>query len=223
MERYRRGEANGDLRMRLSDAEGERAIFRAMQLYVNEVERLAIWRGEDVSIYEMEQWHQSVIAEPTPHEMEQKLRALWDVAERELASEAGFAGGAREPAATEESYALADEVCEALFATRVRSFAGGTPYPYVIPRDLWSRDEGRRARRRDAVATPVNPLPDLVPIARWLKVAFGELVSQSEASRRLGLTEEAIRARVREGRLRSVRVGGNVLVPVADLPPSSSS
>ncbi len=216
VERYRMGEANGELRMRLSDMEGERAIFRALQLYVNEVERLAIWRGEDATIYEMEPWHQSVVAEPTPYELEEKLRALWATAESD-----NFAGNLhREPGATfEGSYALAEEVCAALFATRLGTFAGGTPYTYVIPRDLWSHDEGRRPRRRDAVATPVNPLPDLVPVARWLKAAFGELVSQSEASRRIGITEEGVRARVREGRLRSVRVGGNVMVPAADLPP----
>ncbi len=220
VERYRMGEANGELRMRLSDMEGERAIFRALQLYVNEVERLAIWRGEDVNIYEMEPWHQSVVAQPTPYELEQKLRALWAIAE----GDNYFAGGLdREPTgAPSESFALAEEVCEALFATRLYGFGGSSgnaPYPYVIPRDLWSHDEGRRPRRRDAVPTPVNPIPDLLPVARWLKVAFGELVSQAEVSRRLGLTEVGVKARVQEGRLRAVRVGGNVMIPVADLPP----
>ena len=208
VERYRRGQANGDLRMRLSDLEGERAIFCALQLYVNEVERLAIWRGEEVTIYEMEPWHQGVVAEPTPHALEGKLRALWSIAE----------GG---DAPSEESYALAEGACHALFSTRLRPGGrGGVPYPYVIPRDLWSHDEGRRPRRRDAVASPVNPLPALVPLARWLKAAFGELVSQAEASRRLGLTEEGVRARVREEKLRAVRVGGNVMIPASDLPSS---
>ncbi len=236
VERYRAGEANGELRMRLSDMEGERAIFCALQIYLNEVERAAIWRWEDVSIYEMEPWQQSVVAKPTPYELEVKLRALWGLVQ-DPGVDTGFPSigdPAREPAGTHNgnrsaghealptpgSYALAEEVCEALFATRRRGFgnAGGASYPYVIPRDLWSHDEGRRARRRDAVATPVNPIPDLVPVARWLKSAFGELVSQAEASRRLGLTEVGVRARVQEGRLRSVRVGGSVMIPVADLP-----
>ncbi len=213
VERYRMGEANGELRMRLSDMEGERAIFRALQLYVNEVERLAIWRGEDATIYEMEPWHQGAVAEPTPHDLERKLRALWSIAE----------GGDAGHTPSEESYALAEGVCEALFATQRRpraSGASGVPYPYVIPRSLWSHDEGRRPRRRDAVASPVNPVPTLVPVARWLKAAFGELVSQDEASRRLGLTEEGVRARIRQEKLRAVRVGGNVMIPAADLPSS---
>ena len=225
------GEANGDMRMRLSDMEGERAIFRALQLYVDEVERLAIRRGEDASIYEMGPRRQGVVADPTPREFEEKLRALWAVAE----GDDGFAGvpggvpggihggstgGVHSGAGSEESFALAEEVCAALFATRSGGFWGSpaaAPYPYVIPRDLWSHDEGRRPRRRDAVATPANPLPDLAPVARWLKAALGELVSQAEASRRLGLTEVGVKARVREGRLRAVRVGGNVMIPVADL------
>ncbi len=208
VERYRMGEANGELRMRLSDLEGERAIFCALQLYVNEVERLAIWGGEEVTIYEMEPWHQSVVAEPTPHDLERELRTLWSIAE----------GG---EAPSGESYALAEGVCEALFSTRRRPRAsGGVPYPYVIPRSLWSHDEGRRPRRRDAVATPANPIPTLVPVVRWLKAAFGELVSQAEASRRLGLTEEGVRARIREEKLRVVRVGGNAMIPAADLPSS---
>lgn len=224
VERYRMGEANGDMRMRLSDMEGERAIFRALQLYVDEVERLAIRRGEDISLYEMEPWQQGVVAEPTPYELEEKLRALWAVAEGDYGFAGvpgGGAGGGPSGAGSEESFALAEEVCAALFATRSGGFWGSpaaAAYPYVIPRDLWSHDEGRRPRRRDAVATPVNPLPDLAPVARWLKAALGSLVSQAEASRRLGLTEVGVKARVREGRLRAVRVGGNVMIPVVDLP-----
>ncbi len=217
VERYRSGEANGELRMRLFESEGEWAIFCALQLYVSHVERSAIWREEDVTLYEMEPGRKSVIAQPTPHELQGKLRAL-----REMVEDAEQGEKATLP--TPESYALAEEICEALFATRRRvpglfGNIGGASYPYVIPRDLWSHSEGRRARRRDAVSTPVNPIPDLLPIARWLQAAFGELVSQAEASRRIGMTEVGVRARVQEGRLRAVRVGGNVLIPVADLPP----
>lgn len=198
VERYRLGQSNGELRAAWSDSEEERAIFCAMQLYVDQAERLAISRGADVTIYQMEAWEQSYYFGRTPQEVEYMMRILQVMAQ-----------GNDVP--TPESYTIAEEICAALFAPRPGA-------PYVIPRDLWSHDEGRRQRRRDAVESAANPTPTLVPIARWLKRAFGELISQAEASRRLGLTEEGVRARIREGRLRSVRVGGNVMIPAADLP-----
>lgn len=202
VEMYRMGRANGELAVAWSDSAGERAIFCALQLYVDQVERHAISGGADVTVYEMEHWEQSVYSSGvTPAKLEAKLRELKDMVER-----------GDVPTPDESSYALAEEVASALFS----------PHPkasYVIPRVLWhADDDGRDQRRRDAVETAANPLPALAPIASWLRHAFGEMVSQAEASRRLGLTDEGVRARIREGKLRSVRVGGNVLIPTLDLP-----
>ena len=209
VERYRMGLPWDDLGI-VEDL-NERAIFRATQLYVDYLETLALLRYKPITIYEMEDWELSGLRYWTPAEFENKLRALRDAAE------------GRAPLDADERYALGSGLVEALFAPnqlapdRAYSEPRSEPIPSwtsSIPRYIW---EAGTYPRRESVEAPGNPARTLAPVARWLRWAFGELVKASEAARRIGITHEGVRVRVRDGKLRALHIGGSLLIPEADL------
>ncbi len=203
VELYRRGSGR---RVTLNlENRYDRAIFCAVQLYTDYLERLSLtqvrreddrgetdlYAAEELTGYEPE-------VEGTPYWLEAHLKFLRSV-EAQIPQDRVV-----EP---EELFYAAQAVAETLFAPEgSRS--------YRIPRDLWQAGE---AYANGSLDTPANLTSTLAPIAHLLQFGFGELISQTEAARRLGLTLEGVRYRVREGLMRSVRVGGGVLVPVADL------
>ncbi len=201
VELYRRG-SDRLVALDLEDAY-DRAIFCAVQLYTDYLERLSLREGrreerERINLYETEEltgYEPEVMG--TPHWLEAHLKFLRSVAAQNPQDRV---------VPPEELFYAAQTVAETLFAPEgSRS--------YRIPRDLWQAGEGAINGRPD---TPANLTSTLAPIAYLLRFGFGELISQTEAARRLGLTQEGVRYRVREGLMRSVRVGGGVLVPTAD-------
>ncbi len=202
VELYRRG-SDRLVTLDLEDRT-ELAIYCAVQLYTDYQERLSL-RGrrpedrEGTNLYETEEltgYEPEV--EGTPHWLEAHLKFLRSVAAQSPQDRV---------VPPEKLFYAAQAVAETLFAPEgSRS--------YRIPRDLWQAGEEYTNGSPD---TPANLTSTLAPIAHLLQFGFGELISQTEAARRLGLTQEGVRYRVREGLMRSVRVGGGVLVPVADL------
>lgn len=196
VERYRRGEIR-EAPYDLSDPFG-RAIWRALSLYVDHLEMEAARHGKN--LYEMSGAEVVKLRFRQPWELEESLRDLWKVAR---------GTGRMDPG---ELYETAQSVAEALFAPKDAGF-------YRIPPEFWElggRDLGEGAE--EGRAPLVFEETDLAPLSHMLRVGLGELVSQAEAARRLGVAERTVGYRIERGEMRAVRVGRSVLVPVESLP-----
>jgi len=191
----------------------DRAIWTVLQLYIDHIERLAILAAEEFDRPEVWNALQLYIEHPDTEGYLRSLRFLqaWEL-EEYLKDLRDAMQGAR-PMDPAELYYTARRVAEALFAPE------NEPITYSIPRDFW---EAERESLPDGALergeTPAQLAQTLAPLAHMLRVSLGEHVSRSEAARRLSLTPSEVALRIERGQLRAIRVDGNVLVCVADLP-----
>ncbi len=85
-----------------------------------------------------------------------------------------------------------------------------------FPRAIWSEEAGEEVSRQPDV--PVKPESQLEPLGVLMRggieIAQGDLMTQAEAARALGITSESVRRRRERGTLPSVKVGARVLIPV---------
>lgn len=198
VERYREGEIGREEvsgKYNLSDP-ADRAIWTATQLYTDHLERLTLSRAPES--WENEEGYLRNLRFRQAWELEESLRELGAVATGARQMDAG------------ELYEAAQSVAEALFAPEGAA-------SYAIPRDFW--EAGRADARSGPPPTeaPAELTDTLAPIAHMLLVGLGELVPLAEAAKRAGIGHEGMRNRAEDRRVRSVRVGGRVLIPAADL------
>lgn len=82
-----------------------------------------------------------------------------------------------------------------------------------------SGDEGPwpKSLTRVALEHPLLFPERVAPLFGLLERSMGELISQSDAARRLGLTPRGVTLRIERGEMRRVRVGQYVFVPAEDV------
>lgn len=187
----------------------ERSIWTALQLYVDHVERRAILAAEEFDRPEVWSALHPYVDHPDSEVYLAPLgsRRAWELEEylRDL-KEAVHGAGSMDPA---ELHDAARSVLEILFTS---DDTGG----YSIPFAFW--EAGASEVTDDRTEAPLQVAQTLTPLAGLLRASIGELVPMAEAARRLSLAPQAVEARIAEGRLRAIRVGGDLLVSVADLP-----
>ncbi|MDP9438451.1 MAG: hypothetical protein M3P49_06880 [Actinomycetota bacterium] len=101
----------------------------------------------------------------------------------------------------------AQAVVEALFAT------GGLADPVEIPQDFWDAGDPEDQAAESALVLDRS----LAVLSHMVRAALGELVSQSEAARRAGITKQSMAEKIARRGVPVVRVGRSVLVPVSAL------
>lgn len=186
------------------DASLHAAVYTALQLYVDRIERAALPspRAEaDAS----DLFDPGVAPVPT-EELEGHLLRLLD-----FAHACPRTPSAARATASWEAFLV---VTRALFGPP----EAGAPR---LPQWLW-----RLAERDDEASAPSHANGrglegDLLPVAVLLRRAAvraaGPFVKQSEAARRIGVSPPAVQARVNAGRVRAIRIGGRVLVSRPDV------
>lgn len=188
----------------------QRSIWTALQLYVDHVERRAILAAEEFDRPEVWSALHPYVDHPDSETFLGALgsRRAWELEEylRDIREEVH---GANSMGAAELNDA-ARRVLEILFTSED---AGS----YSIPHAFWE-GAGRRRSPAERIEAPLRVAQTLTPLAGLLRAAIGEHVSLAEAARMLSLSPQAVEARIAEGRLRAIRVGGDLLVSVADLP-----
>ncbi len=157
MELYRRGE---EARIILDlDNEYDRAIYCAVEIYTDYLERMSLTRecenSERRNIYEVEELSPyAPEVKGTPRWVESSLKLLRSVA-------------AEPPQVRvdqpEDLFDAANDVAESLFAP-------GGKGPYRIPRDFW--ESGEKPLDGEATA-PADQTSNLAPVAHLLRFGFG--------------------------------------------------
>jgi hypothetical protein len=210
VEQYRSGEIL-EVPYDLSDPL-ERAIWTALQLYVDHLERRAILAAEGFDRPEVWAALHPYVDRPRSEDYFgfPGSSDAWELEEylKEL-REAAHSTSSMNPT---DLYEAARAATRALFTPE----DGGT---CSIPRAFWGAD-GQRVPERvpEEAETPVLLAHTLMPLADMLRAALGEHVPLVEAAQRLSLAPRAVESRVAQGRLRAIRVGEDLLVSVADLP-----
>lgn len=216
VERYRRGELEESL-YDLSDPL-DRSIWYALQAYVDYLETLDLERDtsarEDSNVYG--RFGTKRLTARSPFLLEVTIRRLraWERGE--------------EPMGAKDLYDAARKVLEALFSParnlRGEAVAWGEG-EYGVARVLWDagEEDAKAAERRPKPLTLVAHEPPLLvperaaPLFGLLCKSVGELVTQSEAARRLNLTPAGVALRIERGEMEHLRVGGSVMIPEWDV------
>lgn len=214
VELLRRGQLR-DVPYDLND-EYDRAIWTALQLYVDHLERLVLRRGqtedtpESLDMYGGNTRHHPMVA-LQPWQLEQALRELRDAALGDRKVDAADLG------------ANARIVMEALFAPEGIS-------EYSIPPEFWeagssgpSDDEWEEHRPwEEAPSVPPEAPAELgnllKPVWTLLRLGIGELVPQRDAAQRMGLSPKEVSRMLERGEIRAVRIGRSVLLPAHEMP-----
>jgi hypothetical protein len=190
----------------------QRAIWTALQLYVDHLERRAILAAEEFDRPEVWAALHPYVDHPDSEAYLALLgsRRAWELEEylKDLKEAMRGVG----PMDSAELYDAARRVLEIIFASEE---AGG----YSVPREFWeASDEEAPEGAPQRAETPVRLAPTLMPLASMLRAALGEHVRLAEAAQRLSLSPQAVESRIAEGRLRAIPVDASFLVSTADLP-----
>ncbi len=200
VEKYRAGESR-EIPYDLTDPY-DRAIWTALQLYVDFLERLVLQRQQELGISRAKSliYRRNVdtrsLRPMLAWELEQALTDLRDVARGDKQRESG------------ELYETTRSVVEALFAQEAI-------YTYAVPTEFWAA--GKEATKKRLPDAPAVLNGVLAPLSHLIRVGLGEIVSQSEAARRLGVSVATVAHHIEAGRLPAVRIGRKVCIPAKEI------
>jgi excisionase family DNA binding protein len=179
----------------------DRAIWTALQLYVDHLERMALRRQHELGIYRV----RSIIYNERIDTRSLRPKLPWELEQAMQYLKGAVREGSEED--VREVRDAAQGIIEALF-TR-----DGAPPP-SIPPGFW--EAGKVGKEEYAPDAPTTLDDILAPLSFLIRAGLGSIVSQSEMAQRLGISVTAVAHRIASGQLYAIRVGRSVLIPVEE-------
>lgn len=176
-----------------------RAIFRALQTYVDHEENMVVEAGLGHGTPVYPPWRSPAVFEDDAWRL-----AAWKRGDSDLSAR--------------ERWRLALGLLRAMFSPA----EAGPDDDFVVLPDFFEAGKGY-VPPPGPLKSVARESPSalfwegLAPLSALLRDALGPLVSQSEAARKLGLTPTAVAFRIKRKEMRRLLVGHKALIPAADV------